>query len=332
MPTNINCCGECGEEGGASLKVCKSCMLVKYCNAECQKKHWPTHKIACKLRAAELRDEALFKDPPPLEDCPICFLPMPAQLVCCIPLPPATILSVPIYDFAIANEGLASKEMDNYFSCCGKSICKGCIYSFSKSGNIEKCPFCKADHVDKTDEERIKELIKRVEVNDAGAMYVLGNFYYHGGRGLMQDKERAMKLYTRAADLGYSKAHCELGNIYNQGGDLKKAKFHFETAAMFGCEASRYTLGRMEIKSGKREQCVKHWTIAASAGDYDAMNALLLAFNHGLVSRESIDSIMKSYNNSCTEMRSEARDAFIQNACSQQIISGASDAFVRFSS
>jgi hypothetical protein len=61
---------------------------------------------------------------------------------------------------------------------------------------------------------------------------------------------------------------------------------------------------------------VKHLTIAASAGSYMAMNKMLIAFNHGLVSRESIDSIMISYNNSCTEMRSEARDAFIQYACS----------------
>jgi hypothetical protein len=40
-------------------------MSVKYCNAECQRNHWSTHKKVCKQRAAELRDEALFKDPPP---------------------------------------------------------------------------------------------------------------------------------------------------------------------------------------------------------------------------------------------------------------------------
>ena len=64
------CCAECGKEGGTSLKMCKACMLVRYCNAACQMKHWPTHKAECKLRATELRDEALFKDPPPKEDCP----------------------------------------------------------------------------------------------------------------------------------------------------------------------------------------------------------------------------------------------------------------------
>jgi sulfatase maturation enzyme AslB (radical SAM superfamily) len=63
--------------GDVSLKACKSCMLIRYCNADCQKSHWPKHKKECKQRAAELRDEALFKDPPAKEDCPICFLPMP---------------------------------------------------------------------------------------------------------------------------------------------------------------------------------------------------------------------------------------------------------------
>jgi hypothetical protein len=122
-----HCCAQCGEEGGASLKVCKSCMSVKYCNAACQRKHWASHKKQCKLRAAELRDEALFKDPPPKEDCPICFLPTPLKSIYCASLPDATILSVPIFEFAEANEGLKTEE---YYPCCGKSICAGCEYCF----------------------------------------------------------------------------------------------------------------------------------------------------------------------------------------------------------
>jgi hypothetical protein len=126
----VHCaCAECGKEG-ASLKTCKSCMLVKYCNAECQRNHWPKHKKECKLHAAELRDEALFKDPPAKEDCPICFLPMPVRLVSCASLPDATVSSVSIYDFAIANKELANMDTVTYYLCCGKSICKGCIHSF----------------------------------------------------------------------------------------------------------------------------------------------------------------------------------------------------------
>jgi len=180
-----HCCAECGKEGGVSLKACKACMLVRYCNAECQKNHWPEHKKICKQRAAELRDEALFKDPPAKEDCPICFLPMPVNWIACMTLPPATILSVPIADYAIANEELAKLEMEMYYECCGKSICGGCLYSCIKSRNYETCPYCKSDRMVKTEEEKTEELIKWVAVNDAGSMYVLGHHYYQGEKGLL---------------------------------------------------------------------------------------------------------------------------------------------------
>ena len=176
MTTN-SCCADCGVEGGASLKICKPCMQVKYCNAECQRKHWARHKAACKLRAAELRDETLFKDPPPKEDCPICFLPMPEKLISCASLRPATISSVPINDFAIANQELATEPMEQYFSCCGKSICRGCIHSFSKTGNNGKCPFCNSDQSNKTEEELVEELMKRVAANDAASMKMLAGSY-----------------------------------------------------------------------------------------------------------------------------------------------------------
>ena len=165
------CCGECGKDGGVSLKTCKSCRLVKYCNAECQHKHWSKHKIECKRRAAELHDEALFKEPPAKEECPICFLPMPSKLICCVSLPIATITSVPIFDFSEANTELANKATDGYYQCCSKSICAGCVYSSCMSGNNDKCPFCNSDRVNKTVEEDVKDNMKRVEANDAASIF-----------------------------------------------------------------------------------------------------------------------------------------------------------------
>ena len=57
---------------------------------------------------------------------------------------------------------------------------------------------------------------------------------------------------------------------------------------------------------------MKHFTIAASAGDYTAIHVLVALFEQGVVSRDAIDSALTAYNNSCAEMRSEARDAFIR--------------------
>jgi hypothetical protein len=68
----------------------------------------------------------------------------------------------------------------------------------------------------------------------------------------------------------------------------------------------------LEAEAGNMDRALKHCTIAASAGCYDAMYKLITLFKNGLVSRESIDSILTAYNNSCAEMRSKARDAAIQ--------------------
>ena len=60
-------------------------------------------------------DEELFKRPPTLEDCPICFLQMP-----CL------------------STGY------KYNSCCGKVICSGCIFANSMIDlNKQLCPFCR---------------------------------------------------------------------------------------------------------------------------------------------------------------------------------------------
>jgi tetratricopeptide (TPR) repeat protein len=236
---------------------------------------------------------------------------MPVKLICCVSLPPATISSVPIADFANANEELAKMETEVYSPCCGKSICGGCADSFGTSGNLGKCPFCNSVVLGKTDGENIQDVMKRVEANDAGSMCGLACNYEHGSRGLRQDSARAMELYTRAAELGSSKAHYNLGIIYNDGGDLKKAKFHLEAAAMSGHEVARNNLGIKEAQSGNMERAMKHWIISASAGSYHAMHNLLIDFKRGVVSRDTIDSTLTAYNNSCAEMRSEARDAAI---------------------
>ena len=100
-------CANCGkgEECSGDLKSCAACMLVKYCSRDCQIAHRPQHKKKCKKRAAELFDEALFKEPPPREECPICML-----------------------------------RGATFRSCCGKNICEGCDYAMymvdSKVGGV----------------------------------------------------------------------------------------------------------------------------------------------------------------------------------------------------
>jgi hypothetical protein len=61
------------------------------------------------------------------------------------------------------------------------------------------------------------------------------------------------------------------------------------------------------------ERAIKHWKISASAGHYYAMFAMITLVKKGRVSKESINSTLAAYNNSCVQMRSEARDAFIRD-------------------
>jgi TPR repeat protein len=210
-----------------------------------------------------------------------------------------------------ANRGLAKEETKHYYECCGKSICGGCIYSFGESGNIGKCPFCNL-RISLTDKEGAEELMKRAEANDPASICLLANDYYRGTGGLQQDHAKAMELYARAAELGWGKAHCRLADNYYEGGDLKKAKFHYEAAAIIGNELARYNLGFMEAESRNMERAVKHWMIAASAGEYHAMYHLLLGVGKGIVSKDAIEITLAAYNNSCAEMRSEARDAYMR--------------------
>jgi TPR repeat protein len=155
-------------------------------------------------------------------------------------------------------------------------------------------------------------MMKRVAANDAASIYMLACCYFKGIVGLQQDRSKAMELYARAAELGFSKAHNNLGGVYDEGGYMKKAKFHYEAAAMAGYEVARYNIGIMEVNDGNVDRAVKHLRIAASAGHYNAMHQLRTAFEKGIISRESIKSTLKAYNNSCAEMRSEAREEFIQ--------------------
>jgi TPR repeat protein len=162
----------------------------------------------------------------------------------------------------------------------------------------------------------VGEVMRRAEANDPASICLLAAHYLNGRVGFQQDQTEAMELFTKAAELGYSKAHNQLGGIYHEEGKYKKSKFHSEAAAMAGDEVARCNLGVDEYNSGNMERAVKHWTIAASAGHHIAMHHLIKAFEQGVISRESIDSTLAAYNDSCAEMRSNARDACI-NAISE---------------
>ena len=147
-------CAGCGK-GGDGLKTCTACKMVKYCNATCQKAHRPNHKKECKRRAAELHDEALFKQPPPDDECPICLLPLP------------------------------DVHETVYQSCCGKKVCQGCILAMitvktKRGGGANVCAFCRAPEV--TGVEDVERKILEARANDPFRLGITFPYAFSGGR------------------------------------------------------------------------------------------------------------------------------------------------------
>ena len=178
---DISVCANCGKEGDDVTNTCNKCKMVKYCNAACKKKHRYKHKTKCEehlRRKAEKHDEELFKQPPPSEDCPICFLQLPTL-----------------------NTGW------RYMSCCGKVLCSGCIHApvYDNQGNkVTKkvCPFCRTP-VPSSEQEAVKRLKNRIEAGDPEAISTLGCYYRDGTNGYPQDYTKALEHWHRAGELGY---------------------------------------------------------------------------------------------------------------------------------
>jgi hypothetical protein len=280
-------CANCGktEELEDELKACNACKLVKYCSRDCQIAHRSQHKNACRKRAAELHDEALFRQPPEGDDCPICFLLLPT---------------------------LPSGK--TFMPCCGKMICSGCCHvHLLQSNGSATCPFCRAD-IPYYGKEVIKMLEERVDGNDSDAIYNLGRYYFEGDEdcGVKKNVDKAAKLFHRAADLGSAQAYHNLGVMYARGDDVckddTKAKHYYEKATMAGCVTSRCNLGSMDANAGSFDRAIKHWLIAARFGDINAVNNIKEAMADGDATRDHYAQALRGYTQYMNYVRSDQRD------------------------
>ena len=267
---SVPVCANCGKEGANN--TCNKCKMVKYCNAACKKKHRTKHKKQCERRVAELHDEQLFKDHPTPAECPICLLPLP------------------------------SADQSIFKSCCGKTICKGCILEMiktelrqelKKGRNRESvkqlCPFCRMPVPIDGDEEG-RRIVKLVQSGNVNAINVLGQCYSDGSWGMPLDFTKANELYLKAGDHGCAGGHYNLGVSYLNGcgvdEDRKKAKYYFELAAIKGCKEARYTLVLIEDIASNHERATKHSIIGARAGHEDCLEGVKADYMEGSVTKD----------------------------------------------
>ena len=281
--THTNCAA-CGKEGG-NHNTCNKCKMVRYCNAACKKKHCSKHKKACKKRVAELHEEAIFKEHPPNDECPICLLPLPL------------------------NAGHSAFE-----SCCGKVICNGCVVAMKEEalgrGKIVLCAFCRAPRAN-SDEEEVKRLKKLMEADNADAFEMLAGMYANGD-GVPQDRSKANELYLRAGELGCAGAYHNLGVAYDNGRgvevDKKKAKHFYELAAMKGSVNARHNLGIHEYNAGNHHRAFKHFILSARAGYKKSLDTVKVGYTEDMVTKDEYANALRAYQQRHDEMKSDGRD------------------------
>ena len=277
------CCANCGivPLDDIQLERCDGgCDLVKYCSNVCQENHRDQHEDACKQRKKELHDKELFEQPEEthLGECPICFLPMPID-----------------------------ERKSRFCSGCCKLVCEGCYYADYISTGGDRCPFCREPNLE-GEEENIKRVMERVEVNDPAALQQIG-----AKCGKEGDYDKAVEYYTKAAELGDVDAHYTLGVMYYKGKDIEKDEekgvYHWEKAAIGGHPQARYTLAIIEEGNGNIERAVKHYIIAANLGLEKSMKDLWEYYSDGHITKEELDVTLRGHQAAIDATKSAQRDA-----------------------
>ena len=282
MLDNICTCANCGKEGNNdNMNICNKCKSVKYCNAACKKKHRTKHKKACERRVAELHEEVLFKDVEP-EECPICMLPLPYQ-----------------------------SHSSTFMTCCGKTICNGCIHAIKIGEGKDLCPFCRTP--EPTSDGETNRMLKKVMDKGSGQAYsTLAGCYAEGRYGMPQDWEKANELWLKAGELGCADGYFNTGSCHGEGmgavRDEKKSKYYYELAAMGGNLMARHHLGLSEYDAGNHKRAMKHLIIAARAGLKESLDNVKIGFMEGLVTKDEYASTLRACHERQKEMKSEQRD------------------------
>jgi hypothetical protein len=211
-------------------------------------------------------DEDLFIIKPPKNDeCPIC----------CVPLP-------------IIERG--------YKPCCWQVIAMDAWMELPKQIIVNFVPFAEHLHPFRQGVHRTAE-----EKSSGKLCWALWS-------AARSQQNKANKLRLRAGGLGDAGAYNNLVLAYHNGvgveRDEKKAKHYCELAAMGGDAFSRHNLGVNEENAGNIDRAVKHWMIAAGAGDENALTAIQSCFMGGHVTKDDFEMALRAHKKAEDETKS----------------------------
>jgi hypothetical protein len=249
----------------------------------------------------ELKDADLFAPLPPTEDCAICLVP-----------------------FSRLN------AESFYKACCGKHICVACFKENEASINKQNeekagkkiaftCPFCREPNPT-SNEERLRRLQARCLQNDSYAFTMLGESYDMGEKGTPKDDLKAFDCYIRAVELGSAVACGCIGTCYGKGigvaVDEERAALFWKIGALRGDIVARHNIGWTQYHTfGNHEIGIRHWKIAAEAGDQKSLNELRRIYNADgekpgkeFITKGYLDSAYRACHEAQMEIKSEARE------------------------
>ena len=243
----------------------------------------------------------LFAPLPPTEDCAICLVPM------------SRLDSGKIYQW-----------------CCGNEICGAChkenhaaIKKQNEGKNAGKklpftCPFCREREPTRAKEE-YAQIQARFLQNDHIAITEMGERYRRGVKGVAKDDLKALDCFIQAVELGSADACNFIGQSYSEGWGVtvnnERSALFERLGALRGDMYARHNIGISEYYDlGNHEIGIRHWKIAAEAGDQDSLNALRKIYNADgklpgkeFISQEEMDTIYRSGHQAQMEVKSEER-------------------------
>ena len=236
----------------------------------------------------ETADIDLFAPVQETEECPICMIPIPLD-----------------------------RGETAFYTCCGKSICRGCIYTHllgeianGATVDDQKCPFCRQPPLSETNQ--IKLLKRLMKNNNPQGFIQMAKSYEDGEDGLIQSNTKAFQMYICAAEIGYTEAYEKIGFYYQQGiaveQDMSKAFAFYEVASKKGSVHAHKKLAKFHAINENVQQCIEHTKVAANAGDKDSMDMLMGIYKKQILSKEELTQTLRAHQASINGMKSEDRE------------------------
>lgn len=220
-----------------------------------------------------------------------------------------------------------------YQTCCSTFICNGCWVAAGIDIVAAPCPFCRLPNTS-SKVELLSRARKRSNAGDAAATHFLGDSCRLGHMGQKKDLPQAVKLYTKAAELGSVEAHFELGDMYRTGEGTNKSismsLYHLKTAAMSGHPGARYLLAMNEIETGwighseledeNAHRAIQHLTIAAKLGYTQALTTLKNFYSQQCITKDAFLDTLIGYQKAVEEQKSLQREIAAKKLAGRRLI------------